>query len=297
MMEVWNGMKPTYMPMMWMAWIPCEFLTNDLRWTSVIFYTGGIIITLALFPYQKSRNTPALLVLLGIIAYFTWFIFFFDAFFIEQIEEPVVIGYYLLLGFGLVKKNPWITGIAAGCCLLSRYVLIFWIPVFLIYTFLFDSKRNALIMFGIIAAMELFIFVIPFYIWQPKYFSDVIAYYHSNLIVHNIEREHNVGLGVLFGPEQMDWLVRAELMGALVPPIFSLGIYYLMRSKLQHVDRRLFGICSLKLTMVFFYAFVEIPYAYLFFVLAFFTAPICLLAIRISAGEQKISNTGSVAYA
>lgn len=288
MPEIWNGMKPTYMPMMWLAWLPAEVFTNDLRWTNVVAFVTAAALMFWLFPYKKSAKTWALLMVIAAFGFYAWFFYQEDEGFIAHIEESVVIFFYLLLGFGLVKKNPWITGIAAGCCLLSRYVLVFWIPAYLIYTFFFDSRRNALIMFGIITAMELFIFVIPFWIAQPKYFSDVIAYYHQNL--PNVERENALGLGVFFAKDQMDWLVRAELMGALLPPFVSLGIYYALRERLKEVDRRLFGICSLKLTMVFFYSFVEIPYGYLFFVTATFTVAVCMLAIRMSSGEYKGKN-------
>lgn len=128
---------------------------------------------------------------------------------------------------------------------------------------------------------------------QPKYFSNVIAYYHKNL--ENVEREHNLGLGVFFGKDQMDWLVRAELMSALLPPVAALGIFYSLREKLSACDKRIFGICSLKLTMVCFYSFVEIPYAYLFFVTSLFSAPICMLAIRL-AGNAGTKNTDTTSY-
>jgi hypothetical protein len=48
-------------------------------------------------------------------------------------EEGIVILYYALLVIALQKKNPWLTGIVIALCVLSRYALIGWLPVLLLY--------------------------------------------------------------------------------------------------------------------------------------------------------------------
>lgn len=278
MPDVWNGMNPTYLPAMWLPWIPFEVFTNDLRWTAVFFLVSGITLMAAVFPF---RNTTAF-VWITALGFTVWqlvhFMYETDIVLLVHIHEAVVVGFYLLLGYGLVRGNPWVIGIGMGCCLMSRYVLIFWIPAFIVYTYFFDSRRNAYIIFAIVSAMFLFIFLIPYWLPQPTYFSETIAYYHECTLRFMLEQRtanENLGLAKLFNAASLPWLIRLETLAALIPPLGML-LFFIRKKESLQANKSFFGLCSLKLTMVFFYAFVEIPFSYLFFVPVFFTLPVCI---------------------
>jgi len=281
--KIWTGMKPTYLPMMWLPWIPFNVFSNDLRWTSVALLNLALLLLATTVPRRSvivAVLETGLIVTIGVL---TRFMFQGDPFFIAYVEEPVVISYYLLLGFALIRNKPWQKGVAISCCVLSRYVLLFWIPAYLMFVYVFESKKNAWIIFCTVAAATLFVFVLPFFIWQPEYYLDVITYYHDVAKLRLSWDANNystqLGLAKLFTLDKMDWLIRLEAAAVVMTPFAALGFFVSQKKRLVQ-NKEFFGLCSLKLTMVLFYAFVEIPFDYLFFVPAFFTVPICIQAMR-----------------
>ena len=97
---------------------------------------------------------------------------------IGRTEEGIVIGYYLFLAFSLTRKQPVLIGIAIACCLISRFSLFFWVPMYLIYVFFFESKRQAYIITATIVIIVFFVFLLPYGFWQPEYFLNIPADYH-----------------------------------------------------------------------------------------------------------------------
>ena len=66
---------------------------------------------------------------------------------IRYTEEPVVIFYYTLLGYAILKQNKTLLIIALSLCFLSRYALIFWAIMYAIYYFFKIDKKGAIKIF------------------------------------------------------------------------------------------------------------------------------------------------------
>jgi len=279
--EIWEGQLVPYFPTMWLPYVPLEFFGGDVRWTGVIVILISLGAYFFLLPSSKNGLIFLIPVLL-ICSYLFYFLFSTDRNFIAWTEESVVIGYYLFLGFALIKKNPWLIATAIALCLLSRYVLVFWIPAFVLFAYFFESKKFAIKIFGGVTLLVSLLFLIPFG-KNLGYFLHMQSFYLEQAI--NFKRRQadvldlNIGFARFFSAESFPFLHMLLIGVALIIPFLSLSIFFSLKRKLTP-RKQFFGLCSLKLTMTLFYVLIEIPFPYLFFVPVFFTLPIIFQMMR-----------------
>lgn len=281
MMEVWNGKLTTYFPMMWLPYLPLEYLGYDVRWTGAILLSLFFALYLFLIP-KKQPLFHFLLPVILLSAWIFWFLFYDQWTYIALTEESVVIGFYLFLGFALVKNNAWLIGIAAVCCLLSRYVLVFWIPAYIIYCWFFESKKFSLKVAGISGVLFTLIFFIPFGMGNLDYFVNSTRQYLTDAmehVPHGQDYYVNLGFAQHLPNNQLPMLHKLDKLVSMMIPALSLLLFALFRKRLMG-SHRYFGLCSLQLTMAIFYTIVVWPFYYLFFVPVFFSLPIIFQAMN-----------------
>jgi len=286
--EIWDGKQPPYMPLMWLPFTAAEYLGIDVRWTTTIFLLGGLFLTFKILPSNYSGNTLILICTFISLFFLCNYLLVKDRLTLGNTEEGIVIGYYLLLGFALVKKKPILIGIAIACCLMSRFALFFWVPMYLVYVFFYESKKNAYIITSVIGVILLSVFFIPFGFKQPEYFINIPADYKVGVDqawnynyneVSGKYYENSLGYTKYFDITQIHFLHNFQIIVAAILPFLCLLFYKLFRKKLA-INQRFFGLCSLKLTLVFFYNMVEVPYYYLFFVSTFFSYSILFAYLK-----------------
>ena len=286
--EIWDGKQPPYMPLMWIPFTAAEFLGVDVRWTTVVFLLTGIFLTFKILPTKYAGNP--LLLITSFISLFLLlnFLLVKDKVTFGRTEEGVVIAYYLFLGFALAKKKPILIGIAIACCLLSRFALFFWVPMYLLYVFFFESRKNAYMTTSVITIIVLFVFLIPFGFSQPEYFINIPADYKVGVDqaweynyneVSGRYYENSLGYTKYFDITEIHFLHNLQIIVAAILPFIFFLLYKLLHTKLS-LNRQFFGLCSLKLTLVFFYNMVEVPYYYLFFVSTFFSYSILFTFLK-----------------
>lgn len=286
-MEIWGGKQPPYMPLMWLPFTFAQWAGIDIRWTTIVFFILGLYCIYQLLS-KKFAGNPIIL-LLSFISMFLLFNFLMvkDKITFGRTEEGVVIAYYLLLACALLSKKPILIGIAIACCLMSRFALFFWVPMYLIYVFVYESRRQAYIIAGVIAAIIFVVFLLPFGFKQPEYFINIPADYHvgvDNAWRDNEDKngkyyQHYLGYARYFDISQIKLLHNLQIISAAVLPFLLLGIFRLLNKRIQF-NSALFGICTLKIVLVFFYNMVEVPYFYLFFVSTFFSYPVLFAYMR-----------------
>ncbi len=286
--EIWDGKQPPYLPFMWMPFSFAEIIGIDIRWTTIIFLLGGIYLTFRILPFKFYLH-PALLFITCIFLFLLLnFLLARDKITIGRTEEGLVVGYYLFLGFALTKNKPVLIGIAIACCLLSRFALFFWVPMYLLYVLFYESKKKAAIITSVAAIIGLLFFVIPFGIQQPEYFLNIPADYKVGVnqawnYNYNPETgifyEKSLGYTKWFDIAQVHFLHNFQIIVAAVLPFLLLLSYYLFRKKIS-INQQFFGICTLKITLVFFYNMIEVPYYYLFLVSTFFSYAILFAFLK-----------------
>lgn len=278
--EIWNGKQPPYLPMMWLPFVPTEYLGIDVRWTTVGFILSGLFLTFSILQKENFPNLWWLAAALASIFLLVNFLLLKDKITIGRTEEGVVIGFYLFLGFALTRNNPVLIGIAIAGCLLSRFSLFFWVPMYLGYVFFFESRKNAIIIASVIAVFVLFVFLLPFGISQPEYFLNIPSDYHVGVdrawqsnYQDGVYYKHALGFAKFFDIYQIKTLHNLQIATAALIPGMVL-LCYMRLKKIFKLNPIFFGLCSLKITLVFFYNFLEVPYFYLYFVPTFFSYPI-----------------------
>jgi hypothetical protein len=286
---IWHGVQPIYLPAMWLPYVPATAMRIDMRWTAIaglLFAFGAFIIL-----YKPSNTRRSFL--LGVLAFllFWWIVADNTPGIISVSEEGVVIGYYALLALALVSGKPWLTGIAISLCMLSRYALVGWIPAYLLWLIL--EKRTKQL--SIVSLTGILCFVLIFLVpvgwvtfmrlaWLPHdYISFAGRVWDDSPDVFST----SPGLAWFFGRNG-----TAILHGLLILFSFTLPIAFTISA----VRRRRSNIplAALKLSLVIFYCFIDVPYLYLFYTSSLVSLIILALAIRDSPATRD-GRTGPAA--
>jgi hypothetical protein len=262
--EIWNGIKPIYLPAMWMPFGFSLIFDFDIRWITVCGIWLSII--LCIWPNWK-RKWQAIVLVAALLILLTWYHTDEDNGVIELTEEGVVFFYYALLVTAILLNNPWLLGISVALCLLSRYSFIGWIPFAILYL-LFKREYKSLLKASLAAVIVLLTLLLPFGMGPLFYHLHL----HDDYISHAARVWHDepetfyetLGMAKFFGPSHINLLhLILEAGTFLVPLIFLL----LKRKKISTQPNVL--LAGLQLSLTFFYNFLDVPYMYLFYTLVF----------------------------
>ena len=278
--EIWNGIRPRYLPAMWMPYIPAQFMGIDVRWTSVLLLWLGTVI--AASSIRRQYSLLSILPLAGLF-YVLNFLFVRERQTLGWSEEPVVYAYFLLLGFALSRRSYWLSAVAVGLCLLSRYALAFWVPVMGLFIWWRAGFPQAVKWEGILAAMLVLLLFLPFG-WDKLelFYGTPGEYIEQARRVWTSETHHvykTLGLAKFFSIEQIPLLHRLVLILGLAAPLTLLGLFLLLHRRIG-LHAGMFGLASLKITLVVIFNFLEIPYLYLFFSSTLLTYPLLLAYLQ-----------------
>lgn len=263
--DIWGGIQPIYLPAMWMPFAIPIWLHLDMRWITVLmFFFVFCFFIWKLDPVKKH----APFAMAASFLLFWWLFADNKAGLIPYTEEGVVIFFYVLMVMALHRQNAWLTGLAISMCVLSRYALIGWIPAYL--WFLLHRKQYANL--GKIIAVGITCFVllvlVPFgwgmihsILELPQKYVDF-----TRRVWHDSPHVFLQGLGwaKFFGAQritQMHYLLLVLSFGVpLVSMIAGLELHKRYSIPIQNLP-----LVLLKVTMVFFYSFIDVPYLYLFY--------------------------------
>lgn len=274
--EIWGGMQPVYLPAMWLPYVPALAFDFDLRWINVFAIIIGLSFFFHLFSKNRDRSPLSLLcfVPLGLLL---WYIFKVNSSLFAMTEEPVVIAYYLFLGYALLQRNPLMLGLSLAFCFLSRYTLAFWAVPFLAYSFFFISKKVGictslalLISSGLLLAVSQGMSQFDLFIdLQSNYLADLNDPDKKWGIIKTINE--NLGLAKFIAYENLPILHRCLLWGSLLLPVLAFMFFHFCKTGWLKAgcNEHLFYICSLKLSLVYFYNMLPQPYSYLFYTSTF----------------------------
>jgi hypothetical protein len=272
---IWHGVQPIYLPAMWLPYVPAIAMGIDMRWTAIaglLFAFGGFI-----FLYKPSNTRPSFF--LGVLAFllFWWIVADNTPGIVSVSEEGVVIGYYVLLVLALVSGKPWLTGIAISLCMLSRYALVGWIPAYVLWLILEKKGKH----FSIISLTGILCFVLLFLIPVGWITFTRLAYLPGSYISFAARVwtdapdvfSTSPGLAWFFGRNG-----TAVLHGLLILFSFTLPIIFTVSALRRR--RSNVPLATLKLSLVVFYCFIDVPYLYLFYTSSLVSLIILALAIR-----------------
>ncbi|MBN9483586.1 MAG: hypothetical protein BGO70_13975 [Bacteroidetes bacterium 43-93] len=267
--------SPTYLPMQWLPFTIAEVLHVDYRW--IPFATWAITYFIVVFRTFRSDNL-LLKLLVPIFFYLTYhYINVQENNFIRCTVESMVIGYYILLIISLNETSWLLWGTIIAACLLSRFSLLLWLPLWAFAIFISGNRKDLYKSIGLVFVLTMLVYVIPFL--SKDWHSFRAGYEHYNRATIGEWQNLNpmgepnqlyagTGFAHIFYHHFHQGDVPAQI--ALVKKvhfIVSLGVSMLMGVwywyNRKKIDLRIFLIASFKIYLTFFLAFIQIPYVYL----------------------------------
>ena len=294
--EILGSMKPIYLTFMWLPLTISEYFNFDARWIISFCLILGIYFCLSITRNSKIKIV-SLISALGLFLIINYMVTK-DRATIIFTEEGIVIGYYLFLGFALSRKNPFLISLGIVFCLLSRYILIFWLPVFLLYWYLYQSKKQARYILVISSLLFCATFLLPYGIKDYKFFLNLHeGYIEMAQRIWKGDPEFTwktLGLAKFFDIQQIPLLHQILIISSILAPIVYFSVFWIFRNY-RKMNSEMFTLGLLKLTLVIFFNFLEMPYFYLFYTSTLFSY--CLLFNYLNLVEIKYTTKSNLSYA
>ena len=269
---------PNYLPMQWLPYLPAEWLQIDYRLYGLIYYLiafAGIIV----FSIRKNVNLVEV-VLRTMAPFFPVIMYaYYDLGTLTMSIEQVIVVYYAFLAMALFTKRWWVLAIAISFCLLSRFSFVYWLPFLIIYAFYQFHWKQAIFMGMFVLLFALGIYVIPFMSKDPTIFMRGIQYYVDAAPYEWIQKgwqqgtepPYHLAKGLGFNIYFNDFWKGSLTAKIAACRHFQLAIClfialfsgYIMIKKKSNLSAPYLALISLKIYMVFFYQFIQVPYIYL----------------------------------
>ena len=278
---------PVYMPLHWLpVGLPMAF-GIDVRWVGF----GLLLLAAGLYGWLSMRGDRPLwtqLCALVLPSLALWGYILWGEMDLPVSLETVIAAYYLVLAAGLVsRKVGWIT---AGLilCLLSRYTLVFWLPLLAFLLWKNLPRRQNLIIWATVATSVLLIYVFPFFAKDPTILSKGVAYH--NLAAQDEWRGYGdppvswtMERGIHFaahlklmmtGDAQHQVFIARVVQASAMLGLLLLGLlgYRRWRNQVNFND---FALLMLYLFILFFYFFGPLTYRYYLIVPHTLAAVLC----------------------
>jgi hypothetical protein len=285
-------LEPGYLPATWFPFVVPELLRFDYRWMSCLSLLVGLIGYWVIV--QRLQRPPVVAFGLSLLPpLLVYSILYTNGDIFAITVEPLIVGYYLLLVAGVLLPSRPLQAAALVLCLLSRFSLVFWVPLYLGLLYVGESRRWAWSLAGLGAAGVLLLYVLPVLSHDWGLFMRVQAVYTETTLGewrHLDERGlplhlyNGIGLTNFFYHfVPGDVLARLKLaklvhLAALLVLVGSTAVAY-WRQRLPRTDYRLYAVIVLKLYLATFYALLQVPYAYLAMVSFFVSCYLVVLAV------------------
>jgi hypothetical protein len=281
---------PVYMPLHWLPLKMTDLLNCDTRWAGYIV----LMIATGIFAYlmaQHNKNKYTLWAAIMLPSIALWAYIKWGEGDIPVTYELNIAGYYLLLAVALATRNFYWTLIGLICCLLSRYTMVFWMPL-LGFIFLKEYPlKKSMLFLGVVVASVVVLYIIPFIAKDPTILSKGLHYHNFAAIEDWRENPWTTDKGVSFTIYMKEhftgnWeervfksrIVQAVLMLSL---LFS-GLYLYFRRWANQINPYDFLLAMLHITVLFFYNFGPLTYRYYLISMMMLSAVVCsrVVALR-----------------
>jgi len=283
---------PNYPPMQWLPFVGAELLGIDYRWWAY----GGLLLGLLAYEWVLARlELPWAEWLLK--AVFPVLLLHFNVLIDKSMYrltiEALIVGFYCLLAAGIFSNSAWVKAAGLVFCLLSRFSLALWVPLYGLLLLYENPRRGWLT--AALTVLGVVVLFVPFLTHDPTIFFRAQL---ENLDVAKSAWQQLDALAPELGPIHLfngvglaPWFY--DLPGTLEERIIRLqtvhfavctgvvvlagGLFWRYR---RRFDPRFAALLSLKVYLATFYAFLIVPYTYLASVSLFATLFVILLITK-----------------
>lgn len=262
-----------YMPMHWLPFCFAELGHFDYRLITFGMWCIAAII-LSIRSFQRPFLYSSLVILL--LAGSFYLIYRQSDGIIGITVELLIAAYYMLMIMGLNTKNGWLQGLLIAFCLLSRYSLMFWLPLWAFVLLVSGHRKDLIKASTVILVLCSVLYVIPFLSRDWSLFFTTIKGY-SNLswewghVDDNGKPFHlfnGIGFAYLFYNKYKgtDYMIGFQLLRKVffiitISSILLMAIWYWFNK--QKINYRIFLMASFKIYLTIFFSFMLVPYEYL----------------------------------
>lgn len=272
----------TYLTMHWLPFTVAEYFKFDYRY--IPYFMSFIAVAVLVARQAISGRWLGALVLLYLVFRLQQEIQLMVPSVLGYTIELIVCAYYMLLILGLNLRNGWLQGMLIAFCMLSRYSLVLWLPLFAFVMWASGHRKQLwqTIVGGFVTVLLLY--VIPFLITNWKVFLESYGAYGDaalgewNHINPDTGRPYHLFSGTGFAywiytrlpqltiPEKIKLLQRIHLIASL-GVVTLMGVWYAFKK--HKIDHRIFLMVSFKIYLTVFLFFIQVPYQYLIVVGSF----------------------------
>lgn len=264
-----------YLPMHWLPCSIAEFYQFDYRTiTFAVWCIGALVVMLR----SMRRGSIALELSIPILLTGSYLLMAMQEHaIIGATIEIMVAGYYMLLIFGINQKNFIISGLFISICLLSRYYIALWMPLWVFVLLVSGKKKEFLLTSITIAVCVSIIYIIPF---LSKDWTALAHSFKDYEVLPLREWKHfsskpipihlyaGTGFAYLFYEKysKTDLVAGYNLFKscfylAIAVVLMILAVWYVFNRKKIHY--KIFLLASFKIYLTVFLAFILVPYTYL----------------------------------
>lgn len=278
---------PVYMPLHWLPIGLAAPLHLDIR----LIGFGFFVLSVAIYGWYlaaKSGTTLVRLVVLILPTFPLWAFLRWGELDLMVSYEVVIGAYYLLLATGLFARQLWLVAIGIILCVLSRYTLIFWLPLFAIILLYEKSWKKSFWVWGALAASILLVYIIPFYLKDPSIFSRGMTYYTGATVAEwqgygdppvSYSMEGGIHFAAymksIFSGDMAHRVHLARLVQGTVLLSLLVGGWLFYRRWRDRIDFYTFSLIGLYLFVSAYYFFGPLTYRYYYFPLLVLSSVLC----------------------
>lgn len=289
-------MPVTYLPLQWAPYVIAEWLHFDYRWIAFCIW---LIACVALIITNRQRRLSSKITIPVVLALVVTLLIKYEPDVLTMSVELMVAGYYILFIIGISSNNPWIKGLVITLCLLSRYSLILWLPLWMLAEWIAHNRMNTLKSIVVIASAIFLLYVLPF---LRKDWSTLLAGYHyyTNAAIGEWEKNNwygkpqslycGVGFARFFYEGTGPLVLRLKRLQQVhfilcLASVFVMAIFHMLFSK--KLPLKPFLLASFKIYLSFFLAFIQVPYIYLMITGSFVSIAIYGVMQNLSIGGPE----------
>jgi hypothetical protein len=287
--EVSDPMYPIYLPMLWLPFIVSNTFKFDPRWLIEVFLSAGIMLTVFITP-KKELKSIHFLILIPLFM-LVWGITNKEITLITMTQEGIVIAYYMFFALVLIRfhTNPYLNSIAITLCLLSRFTLLFFFGFYLLFLWKYESKKLAYKILGLTSAMVILIMTLFQAIFHLDIFLGLSANYIDAVVTKKEKYidviKYSMGIAKFFKYENLSILHNLHFIFQIIPLVVAFIYFHYVRPQ---INKQLFALCVAKLSLVFFFNLLILPYTYLFYTSILYSVVILYVYTGFSA-EKSIN--------
>jgi hypothetical protein len=155
----WGELPVTYLPLVWLPYSLAEVAGFDYRWIAVAIFCMAALTAVV----RSNRISGKYGIIVAAMMLFSgWMILQHEPGILTMTIELMIAGYYMFFIMSMGARGPWIKGFAIGLCLLSRYSLVLWLPLWAFVELVAGNRKEWLRTSGVILIMVVLIYVVPF---------------------------------------------------------------------------------------------------------------------------------------